>query len=88
MWEGEIVKRNTNILVLIIFLLAGLVVGSFVGDLLKGTIDLFSYNKPIGFDTFTLDLIFMQLTLGFKFTINLATVIGLLIVLIIYRNIR
>ncbi|MCG8485581.1 MAG: DUF4321 domain-containing protein [Clostridia bacterium] len=81
-------RRNTNVLVLIIFLLVGLVVGSFLGDLLKGTINLFSHSKTIGFDPFTLDLIFIQLTLGFEFTINLATVIGLLIVLIIYRNIR
>lgn len=82
------VRRNTNVLVLVIFLLVGLVVGSFVGELLKGYVDLFSHSKTIGFAPFTLDLVFVQLTLGFELTLNLATVIGLLIVLIIYRSIR
>lgn len=82
------IKRNTNVLVLAIFLLVGLVVGSFIGELLEGTIDLFSYSKAIGFDPFTIDLVFIQLTFGLKLTVNLATAVGLLIVLIIYRKIR
>lgn len=80
-------RKNTNVLVLILFLLIGLVIGSFIGELLKGTIDLFAYGKTIGFQPFTLDLAFIKLTLGLTFTINLATVVGLLIALIIYKKI-
>lgn len=80
-------RKNANWLILILFLFIGLVVGSFIGDLLKGTIGLLSFGKTIGFDPVRLDLAFFQLTLGLKFTINLATVIALFIVLIIYKKI-
>ncbi len=81
------VRKSANTLVLVIFLLIGLVIGSFIGDLLSGTIDLLSFGKTIGFDPFTLDLVFLKLTLGLEFTINLASILGLLLALMIYKKI-
>ncbi|NLK73013.1 MAG: DUF4321 domain-containing protein [Clostridiales bacterium] len=81
------VKKNASIAVLIIFILIGLVIGSIVGELLKGTIDLFAYGKIIGFKPFTVDLSFIKFTLGLELNMNLITVVGIIIALIIYKKI-
>ncbi|MCK8060665.1 MULTISPECIES: DUF4321 domain-containing protein [unclassified Fusibacter] len=75
-----------NPIVLLVFMLVGLVIGGIIGDLLGGLVPVLNYSKSIGVDPFTLDMAIMTLTLGFRMTINLAGVIGLLIGLFIYSK--
>lgn len=78
-------KKQKNIFVFIILVLAGLIIGSFIGDLFKDSINLFAYSKTIGFSPFTIDLSVIKFTLGFLVHMNLASVIGLIIGILIYR---
>jgi hypothetical protein len=75
-----------NPIVLLLFLLIGLVLGGIIGDLLGSIVPVLNYSKSIGVDPFTLDMAIMTLTLGFRMTINLAGIFGLLIGLFIYSK--
>ncbi|MFA5527599.1 MAG: DUF4321 domain-containing protein [Peptostreptococcales bacterium] len=81
-------RRNSNLMIIILFILIGSVAGSFIGQMLAGVIDLFSYSKTIGVTPFTVDLGFLQFTLGLVFVMNLATVVGIIVALIVYKLLR
>lgn len=78
-------RKHKSIFVFLILVLAGMLLGSFIGELLKDSVDLFAYSKSIGFSPFTVDLSFLKLTLGFFVHMNLASVIGFIVAVIIYK---
>lgn len=78
-------RRTKSTLLLLILIVSGLVIGSFIGELLKDVVNLFAYSKSIGFSPVTIDLAFVQFTVGFVLEMNLASIIGLVIALIFYR---
>ncbi len=80
------IRKSANALALIIFLLVGLIIGSFIGDLLGESISLLSFGKRIGLDPFVLDLAFLKLTFGLEFTMNMASALGLILALVIYKR--
>ena len=81
--------REKSTLVLIIFMLCGIVIGGLLGQLASGVswLSWLSYGKDFGFSTpFTLDLGVLQLTLGLMIKINIASIIGIIIAIFIYRK--
>ena len=76
-------------LTLILLLLAGLVIGGFIGEWL-GTYPAFSflnYGKSFGLvQPVVLDLNVLSLTFGFSVKFNLASIIGIVIAFVIYRK--
>ena len=76
-------------LTLILLLLAGLVIGGFIGEWL-GTYPTFSflnYGKSFGLvKPVVLDLNVLSLTFGFSVKFNLASIIGNVIAFVIYRK--
>jgi len=82
--------REKNALIFIIFILCGIVIGGLLGELSGGIswLNWLSYGKSFGFsDPFTLDLGVLQLTLGLMIKINVASIIGIVISIFIYRKI-
>ena len=81
--------RDKNIWILILFILAGIVVGGLLGEL-AAKIDFLwwlSYGQSFGLSSpIVLDLSIITLTFGLQFKINIASIIGIAIALIIYRN--
>lgn len=76
-------------LTLILLVLAGLVIGGFIGDWLSTypAFSFLSYGKTFGLTTpLILDLNVLALTFGFTIKFNLAGIIGILIAFIIYRR--
>lgn len=75
---------------LIVFILAGLVIGGLLGEL-AGNVDALwwlSYGQSFGLSTpFVLDLSVIKLTFALMFKINVASIIGVLITLLIYRKV-
>lgn len=73
---------------LIVFILCGIVIGSLLGEL-AGNVDWLrwlSFGKSFGFEEpLKLDLGIIQLTFGLMIHINMASIIGVLIALIVYR---
>ncbi len=81
--------KGKSTLTLFLFIFAGIVLGGFLGTWL-GQYDFFywlAYGKSFGLETVTLNLSVIQLTFGFQFSINLASIIGIFISILIYRKI-
>lgn len=82
--------REKNTLVFIVFILCGIVIGGLLGELSKSVnwLNWLSYGQSFGFsDPFTLDLGVMQLTLGLMIKINIASIIGIVIAVFVYRKV-
>ena len=82
--------REKNIWVLLVFLLAGLVIGGLLGKLASGVSWLWwlSYEQQFGLESpIVLDLSVITLTFGLIFKINVASIIGMILSIFIYKKI-
>lgn len=82
--------REKNIWLLLVFLLAGLVVGGLLGKLASGVPWLWwlSYEEQFGLDNpMILDLSVAKFTFGFIFNINVSSIIGMILAIFIYKKI-
>ena len=81
--------REKNIWILIIFLLSGIVIGGLLGEL-AGKIDFLwwlGYGQNFGLtEPLVLNLEVLTLTFALQFKINIASIIGILIALFVYRK--
>ncbi len=72
---------------LIILVLIGFVIGRFLGTYFEGSF--LNYGQSFGLDNpLQLNLGFIILTFGIQFQINIASVLGVIIALLIYKFIR
>lgn len=81
--------KDKSTLVLIIFILCGLVIGGLIGQLTQGIswLSWLSYGQTFGLSNpVVLDLGVVQLTFGIMFSINVSSIIGLIISIFIYRK--
>ena len=75
---------------MLVFLLAGLVIGGLLGKLASGVSWLWwlSYEQQFGLESpIVLDLSVVQLTFGLMFKINVASIIGMILSIFIYKKI-
>ncbi len=82
--------RDKNIWILILCLLAGLVIGGLLGDIAKNVDFLWwlSYGEEFGLETpITLNLSVITITFGLMFKINVASIIGMVVAIFVYRKI-
>ena len=82
--------REKNIWILLVFLLAGIVVGGLLGRLASSVSWLWwlSYEQEFGLQTpLVLDLNVLKLTFGLMFKINIASIIGMVLSIFIYKKI-
>lgn len=82
--------REKKIWILILFLLAGLVVGGLIGEIAKNVDFLWwlSYGQEFGLKTpITLDIGVVSITFGLMFKISIASIIGMIIAVFIYRKV-
>ena len=83
--------KDKSIWILIVFLLAGLVVGGLIGKLAEGVASLWwlCYENQFGFsEPFVLDLSVLKITFGLVFKINVASIIGMILALFIYKKLK
>ena len=82
--------RDSKVWILIIFLLAGLVIGGLLGEL-ASKIDFLwwlSYGESFGLTTpIELDLHVITITFGLWFKMNVASIIGMAIAIFFYRKV-
>lgn len=82
--------KEKNIWILLVFILAGLVVGGLLGKLASGTPALWwlSYEQQFGLESpLVLDLNILKLTFGLMLNINVASIIGMILAVFIYKKI-
>lgn len=71
----------------ILLVLVGFVIGGFIGSYFEGSF--LNYGKAFGLSSpIVLDMGFFVLTFGLSIHITIASVIGVLIALVVYRFIR
>ncbi|MCG8538908.1 MAG: DUF4321 domain-containing protein [Clostridia bacterium] len=78
--------RHRNPWLLLILLLVGLVIGGVIGDIFRDSVRWLGHSETIGINPVTLDLNVIKLTLGFTMSINLASIIGIVISIIIFSR--
>ena len=82
--------REKNIWILLVFLLAGLVIGGLLGKQASSVSWLWwlSYEQQFGLETpIVLDLSVLKLTFGLMFKINIASIIGMVLAIFIYKKV-
>lgn len=86
----KMATREKNIWILLVFLLAGLVVGGLIGNLASGVKWLWwlSYEQQFGLDNpLVLDLSVIKITFGLMFKINVASIVGMTLAIFIYKKV-
>lgn len=82
--------KDKNVWILILFILAGLVIGGLLGEL-GAKVDFLSwisYGQEFGFtNPVILDLNIIKLTFALQLKINIASIIGMAIAIFIYRKV-
>ena len=82
--------KEKNIWILLIFILSGLVVGGLLGDL-AGKVDFLwwlGYGESFGLTSpLELDLSIIKITFALAFKINIASIIGLVLAIFIYKKV-
>ena len=82
--------KYRNFWILLIMLLAGIVLGGFMGQLAEGIpwLQWLNYGQTFGLDTpLVIDFGIMVITFGLTIKITMAEIIGIAVALIIYRYI-
>lgn len=84
--------KNKGTWICILFILAGLVIGGLIGQLASGVDFLWwlSYGQEFGIplnSPLTLDLGVIKLTFAMMFKINIASILGVIISVFIYRRV-
>lgn len=82
--------KDKSIWILIIFLLAGLVIGGLLGELAAKVDWLwwFGYGESFGLaNPIELNLSVITITFGLMFKINIASIVGMAIAIFIYKRI-
>ena len=82
--------KEKNIWVLLVFILSGLVVGGLLGQLASSVDWLWwlSYSQTFGLqDPIVLDLSVVTITVALMFKISVASIIGMLLAILIYKKI-
>lgn len=82
-------KQQKNGWSLFILLLAGIVLGGFIGKYVVMLIPILSwlnYGKEFGLNTITLDLNILVIRFGFNLYISIASILGILVSSIVYKK--
>lgn len=82
--------RDKNIWVLLLFILAGLVVGGLLGDVAAGVNGLswMAYGEEFGLTSpLELDLSIVKITFALMLKINISSIIGMLLAILIYKKV-
>ena len=82
--------REKNVWILILFILCGIVVGGLLGELASRVdfLEWLAYEQTFGLsEPITLNLQVITLTFALMFKINIASIIGMVLAIFIYKKI-
>ncbi len=82
--------KDKNIWVLILFILAGLVVGGLLGEVASKVDFLWwlGYGQSFGLqDPLVLDINLLKITFALVIKVNIASIIGMLLAILIYKKV-
>lgn len=80
--------RNKNFWILLVLILAGIVLGGFIGNMTAGVpmLSWLSFGQSFGINPpINLDLGILVITFGLSIKITMASIIGIIIALLVFR---
>ena len=83
--------RDSRFWLFLIFLFAGIILGGLLGDLAKAVpyLEWLGYGKSFGLtEPVVLDVCVLKLTFSIMFELNVASIIGIIGAVLIYRKIK
>lgn len=83
--------RDSRFWLFLIFLFSGIILGGFLGDLAKSVpyLEWLGYGKSFGLtEPVVLDICVLKVTFSILFELNVASIIGILIAIFVYRKIK
>lgn len=83
--------RDTRFWLFLIFLFSGIILGGLLGDLAKSVpyLEWLGYGKSFGLtEPLVLDVCVFKLTFSIMFELNVASIIGILLAVFMYRRIK
>lgn len=82
--------KDKSVWILILFILSGIVVGGLLGDIAANVdfLSWLSYGEQFGIsEPIHIDLNVIEFTFGIMFKINIASIIGIVLAIFIYKKI-
>ena len=89
--KGEREMKDTRFWLFLIFLFSGIIIGGLIGDLAKAIpyLEWLGYGKSFGLtEPLQLDISVLRLSFSIMFELNVASVIGILTAVLIYRKVK
>ncbi len=83
--------KGSRFWLFLIMLFSGIILGALIGDLAKSVpyLEWLGYGKTFGLtEPLVLDIYILKLTFSIMFELNVASIIGILASIFIYRKIR
>ena len=82
--------KDKSMWILIVFILAGVVIGGLVGDLASKSSGLWwrAYGQQFGLsDPLTVDLSIIKLSFSLMIKLNISSILGMILAIFIYRKV-
>ena len=89
--KGVICLKDTRFWLFLIFLFSGIILGALIGDLAKSVpyLEWLGYGKSFGLtEPLVLDISVLKLSFSVMFELNVASIIGILGAIVIYRKVK
>ncbi|MBQ9313586.1 MAG: DUF4321 domain-containing protein [Clostridia bacterium] len=83
--------KDTRFWLFLIFLFSGIIIGGLIGDFAKTVpyLQWLGYGKSFGLtEPLKLDISVLQISFSFMFELNVASVIGILTAVLVYRKVK
>lgn len=83
--------KDTKFWLFLIFLFSGIIIGGLIGDFAKSVpyLEWLGYGKTFGLtEPLKLDISVLQVTFSIMFELNVASVIGILTAVLVYRKVK
>lgn len=80
--------KKSNSIIWVLVILAGSIFGNIIGLALSPYVPILNFGQSIGFGPTTIDLNILSFTIGFKASLTVAGIIGIIIAMLVYRKLR
>ena len=78
-------RKSKNYLMIFFLIVAGSIMGNIIGGFFSDIFPALSISESIFFGPAVLDINFLSITFGFTFSLSLAGLLGVFVVLIVFK---
>ncbi len=79
-------RKDRSVALLFVLVVVGALLGSVLGEALAGNLPILARTIDVGIEPTTVNLFVLTLTLGASLKLNLASAIGIILALLLFRR--